>query len=105
MKTDIEALAQLNLQIGKLESGGDRSGLNEWPIPADPSDDAGDEGGISDWVSLDLQATDPKSHTLVRNSYTRFFSLPLPDNSDGRTPGTPREALIDDLSGAQTPTA
>jgi len=39
-------------------------------IPVD-SDDAGDEGGISDWVSLNKQATDPKSHTLVRSSYTR----------------------------------
>jgi hypothetical protein len=47
-------------------------------IPVDPSDDAGDEGGISDWVSLNKQATDPKSHTLVRNSYTRFSVLPLP---------------------------
>lgn len=47
-------------------------------IPVDPSDDAGDEGGISDWVSLNKQATDPKSHTLVRNSYIRFFELPLP---------------------------
>jgi len=47
-------------------------------IPVDPSDDAGDEGGISDWVSLNKQATDPKSHTLVRNFYTAFSSVPLP---------------------------
>ena len=47
-------------------------------IPVDPSDDADDEGGISDWVSLNEQVTDTKSHTLVRNSYTRFASLPLP---------------------------
>jgi hypothetical protein len=38
-------------------------------IPVDPSDDAGDEGGISDWVSLNKQATDPESHTLVRTFY------------------------------------
>ena len=31
-----------------------------------PSDDADDEGGISDWVSLDKQVTDTLSHTLVR---------------------------------------
>jgi hypothetical protein len=42
-------------------------------IPVDPSDDAGDEGGISDWVSLNKQATDPKSHTLVRILFTAFF--------------------------------
>ena len=53
-------------------------------IPVDPSDDAGDEGGISDWVSLKLQATDPKSHTPVRTFYTRFSSVPLPAKSDGR---------------------
>jgi len=29
-------------------------------------------------ANLNEQATDPKSHTLVRNSYTRFASLPLP---------------------------
>ena len=45
-------------------------------IPVDPSDDAGDEGGISDWVSLNEQATDPKSHTLVRISYTRILLAP-----------------------------
>ena len=45
-------------------------------IPVDPSDDADDEGGISDWVSLNKQATDPKSHTLVSNSYTRFSLAP-----------------------------
>jgi len=49
-------------------------------IPVDPSDDAGDEGGISDWVSLNKQATDPKSHTLVRNSYNRFSPFPLTAN-------------------------
>jgi hypothetical protein len=42
-------------------------------IPVDPSDDADDEGGISDWVSLNKQATDPKSHTLVRILSTAFF--------------------------------
>jgi hypothetical protein len=47
-------------------------------IPVDPSDDADDEGGISDWVSLNKQVTDTMSHTLVRNSYTRFASLSLP---------------------------
>ena len=47
-------------------------------IPVDPSDDAGDEGGISDWVSLNEQVTDTKSHTLVSNSYIRFASIPLP---------------------------
>ena len=47
-------------------------------IPVDPSDDAGDEGGISGRASLIEQATDPKSHTLVRNSYIRFAEIPLP---------------------------
>jgi len=47
-------------------------------IPVDPSDDAGDEGGISDWVSLNEQATDPKSHTLVKNLFTGFFQILLP---------------------------
>ena len=47
-------------------------------IPVDPSDDAGDEGGISEWVSLNEQATDPKSHTLVRISYIRFSEILLP---------------------------
>ena len=42
-------------------------------IPVDPSDDAGDEGGISDWVSLNEQVTDTKSHTLVRILFTAFF--------------------------------
>jgi hypothetical protein len=42
-------------------------------IPVDPSDDAGDEGGISDSVSLNKQATDTKSHTLVRIFFTAFF--------------------------------
>jgi hypothetical protein len=36
------------------------------------SNDAGDEGDISGWVSLNEQVTDTKSHTFVRNSYTRF---------------------------------
>src|SRR5437870_768419 len=35
-------------------------------------------------ASLNQQATDPKSHTLVRTFYTRFSSVPLPANSDGR---------------------
>jgi len=35
-------------------------------------------------ASLNEQATDPKSHTLVRTFYTRFSSVPLPANSDGR---------------------
>jgi hypothetical protein len=35
-----------------------------------PSDDPGDEGGISDWVTLKQQATDPKSHTFVRIFFT-----------------------------------
>jgi hypothetical protein len=47
-------------------------------IPVDPSDDAGDEGGISGCVSLNEQATDPNSHTLVRNSYIRFSEILLP---------------------------
>jgi hypothetical protein len=42
-------------------------------IPVAPSDDAGDEGGISDWVSLNKRATDPKSHTLVKTPFTGFF--------------------------------
>ena len=42
-------------------------------IPVDPSDDAGDEGGISGWVSLNEQVTDTKSHTLVRILFTAFF--------------------------------
>lgn len=42
-------------------------------IPVDPSDDADDEGGISDWVSLNEQVTDTKSHTLVRILFTAFF--------------------------------
>jgi len=53
-------------------------------IPVDPSDDAGDEGGISDWVRLNKQATDPERHTLSRTFYTRFSSIRLPANSDGR---------------------
>jgi hypothetical protein len=35
-------------------------------------------------ASLNQQATDTKSHTLVRTFYTRFSSVPLPANSDGR---------------------
>jgi len=49
-----------------------------WHHPGRPSDDAGDEGGISDCVSLNEQATDPKSHTLVRNSYIGFAEIRLP---------------------------
>ena len=49
-----------------------------------PSDDAGDEGGISDWVSLNKQVTDPKSHTLVRISFTAFFQILLPAKFHGR---------------------
>ena len=41
-----------------------------------PSDDAGDEGGISDWVSLNLQATDPMSHTPSRVSLQDPFLDP-----------------------------
>ena len=44
----------------------------------DASDDAGDEGGISDWVSLNEQVTDTKSHTLVSNFCTRISPVPLP---------------------------
>jgi hypothetical protein len=29
-------------------------------------------------ASLNEQATDPKSHTLARNFYTKFSSVPLP---------------------------
>jgi len=47
-------------------------------IPVDPSDDAGDKGGISGWLSLNEQVTDTKSHTLVRNSYIRFSEILLP---------------------------
>ena len=47
-------------------------------IPVDPSDDAGDEGGISDWVSLNEQVTDTKSHTLVGIFYIRFAEILLP---------------------------
>jgi hypothetical protein len=53
-------------------------------IPVDPSDDAGDEGGISGRVSPNEQATDPMSHTLVRISYTVSSPLSPPANSDGR---------------------
>jgi hypothetical protein len=53
-------------------------------IPVDPSDDAGDEGGISGRVSLNKQATDPKSHTLVRNSYIISLRSRYLLNSDGR---------------------
>jgi len=34
-------------------------------IPVDPSDDAGDRGGISQEVSPASQTTDPNSHTPV----------------------------------------
>ena len=32
-------------------------------IPVDPSDDAGDGGGNSNWVSPEARTTDPNSHT------------------------------------------
>ena len=53
-------------------------------IPVDPSDDAGDEGGISDWVSLNKQATDPNSHTLVKSLLQetqryRYLQIPMVD--------------------------
>jgi hypothetical protein len=35
-------------------------------------------------VSLNLQATDPKSHTLASNFYTRISLVPPPGNSNGR---------------------
>ncbi len=35
-------------------------------------------------ASLNEQATDPKSHTLVKNVYTSCSFVPLPANSDGR---------------------
>jgi len=41
-------------------------------IPVDPSDDAGDGGGISGRVCLTTQAMDPTSHTSVRRAYTRI---------------------------------
>ncbi|HEY9502580.1 MAG TPA: hypothetical protein VIR01_13190 [Pyrinomonadaceae bacterium] len=47
-----------------------------WHHPGRPSDDAGDEGGISDWVSLNEQVTDTKSHTLVRNLVYRILLDP-----------------------------
>jgi hypothetical protein len=50
-------------------------------IPVDPSDDAGDEGGISDCVSLNEQVTDTKSHTLVGISSIRFPEILLPAKS------------------------
>ena len=53
-------------------------------IPVDPSDDAGDEGGISDWVSLNEQVTDTKSHTLVKNSLQDSLRSRYLLNSDGR---------------------
>ena len=53
-------------------------------IPVDPSDDADDEGGISDWVSLNQQVTDTKSHPFVRILFTAFFRSRYLLNSDGR---------------------
>jgi hypothetical protein len=35
-------------------------------------------------ASLNEQATDPKSHTPVKNVYTSCSLVPLPANSDGR---------------------
>jgi len=35
-------------------------------------------------ANLNEQATDPKSHTLVKNVYTSCSLVPLPANSDGR---------------------
>src|SRR5262245_52850174 len=35
-------------------------------------------------ASLNEQATDPKSHTPVKNVYTSGSLVPLPANSDGR---------------------
>ncbi len=34
-------------------------------IPVDPSDDAGDGGGNSNWVSPEVRTTDPNGHTPV----------------------------------------
>ena len=48
------------------------------PSLSTPSDDAGDEGGISGYASLNEQATDPKSHTLVRDFYTELLLVSLP---------------------------
>jgi len=53
-------------------------------IPVDPSDDAGDEGGISGYVSLNTQATDPKSHTLVESLLLDSQRYRYLLNSDGR---------------------
>src|SRR5262249_32706440 len=36
-------------------------------------------------ASLNEQATDPKSHTPVKNVYTSGSLVPLPANSDGRS--------------------
>jgi len=54
------------------------------PSRSTPSDDAGDEGGISDWVSLNKQATDPNSHTLVKSLLQetqryRYLQIPMVD--------------------------
>jgi hypothetical protein len=55
-----------------------------WHHPGRPSADASDEGGISGRANLNEQATDPKSHTLVRVTYTLSSPVRSPANSDGR---------------------
>jgi len=50
-------------------------------IPVDLSDDAGDEGGISGFVSLNEQATETRRHTLVKSllqEIQRYRHLQIP---------------------------
>lgn len=68
-------------------------------IPVDPSDDAGDGGGISQEVSPAGQTTDPNSHTPVSVRLAGDLGPRYPLKSDGRPesvihPG--RERLLPD---------
>ena len=44
-----------------------------WHHPVDPRMLQVTRAAISDWVSLNEQVTDTKSHTLVRIFFTAFF--------------------------------
>ena len=56
-------------------------------IPVDPSDDAGDGGGTSNWVSPEVRTTDPNGHTpvhLTLAAVQRTRHLPSKENHRSR---------------------
>jgi hypothetical protein len=55
-------------------------------IPVDPSDDASDRGGNSNWVSPELRTTDPNSHTPIQLNWIGTAGIGQKRPFDGACP-------------------